>query len=235
VRRFIGGGERLSAQLVAHWQAATGGEILNLYGMSETFCACLLTPPGTSDGLRTGRPLGRVEVRLLDADGKEPAPSEPGLLWLRHPAQAREYANLPHKTREQFRDGWFCSRDVFVRDSEGFFIHQGRSDELVKIAGQWVQPGEIEEAAVRDPAVAEAACVLIHDAEGLERLALFITPRGDASEAAQAAQKACDESLPRHKRPRWVRAVTELPRTATGKIQRYKLREILERELSGKD
>jgi benzoate-CoA ligase len=235
VRRFIAGGERLSAQLCAQWRKATGSEILNLYGMSETFCACMVTPPGSSDGVRTGKPLPGVEVRLLDASGAEVAAGDPGVLWVRHPAQAAGYANLPEETRAQFRDGWFCSRDLFIRDPAGYYVHQGRSDELIKVAGQWVQPGELEEAAARDPAVAEAACVPVYDADGLERLALFVTPRGEAAAAQQAALEACERTLPRHKRPKWVRAVEELPRTATGKIQRYKLREILERELSGKD
>jgi benzoate-CoA ligase family protein len=234
VRRFVSAGERLSASLVAQWRSAVGAEILNLYGMSETFSACMVTLPGTSDGSRTGRPLPGVEVRLVDMHGNEPAAQEPGVLWVRHPAQAHGYANLPEQTLEQFRDGWFCSRDLFVRDAEGHYIHQGRSDELVKVAGQWVQPGELEDAAAREPAVADAVCVRVHDADGLERLALFVTPRGEAAAAERAAAAAC-ERLPRHKRPKWVRAVDELPRTATGKVQRYKLREILERELSGKD
>jgi benzoate-CoA ligase len=229
VRHFVAGGERLSPQLVEQWRSAVDGELLNLYGMSEGFCACIMTPPGTSDGLRTGKPFAIAEVRLLDAQGRESAPGEPGVLWLRHPAQARGYANLPEETRTQFRDGWFCSRDLFVRDAEGFYVHQGRSDELVKVAGQWVWPAELEEAALGAAAVAEAACVPVPDSEGLQRLALFVTPRDDA-DAARAVAAAC-ERLPRHKRPKWIRVVAELPRTATGKVQRYKLREILEREL----
>ncbi|HXM83129.1 MAG TPA: AMP-binding protein [Burkholderiales bacterium] len=225
VRRFVAGGERLSPQLVEHWKRAVGGELLNLYGMSETFSPCMTTPPGTSDGTRTGKPLAGVAVRL-DAQG---------VLWVKHPAQASGYANLPQQTREQFRDGWFCTRDVFMRDVDGFFVHQGRSDELVKIAGQWVQPGELEEAAALEPAIAEAACVLVPDADGLDRLALFVTARGDTAAALRAAAEACELRLPRHKRPKWVRAVAELPRTATGKVQRYKLREILARELARKD
>ena len=228
VRYFVAGGERLSPQLVQQWRAAVGGELLNLYGMSEGFCACMMTPPGTSDGLRTGKPFPIAEVRLLDG-GAEPAPGEPGVLWLRHPAQARGYANLPEETQSQFRDGWFCSRDLFTRDAQGFYIHQGRTDELVKVAGQWVWPSELEEAALAAAAVAEAACVPVPDGEGLQRLALFVTARSD-EDPARAAADAC-ERLPRHKRPKWIRAVTELPRTATGKVQRYRLRELLEREL----
>jgi 3-hydroxybenzoate/4-hydroxybenzoate---CoA ligase len=226
---FVAAGERLSPQLVSQWRVATGGELLNLYGMSEAFCACMMTPPGTSDGVRTGKPFPIAEVRLVDGTGGEPAPGEPGELWLRHPAQARGYANRPQETRAQFREGWFCSHDLFVRDAEGFYVHQGRTDELVKVAGQWVWPAELEQAALAAATVAEAACVPVADGEGLQRLALFVTARGD-KDPTHAAAVAC-EGLPRHKRPKWIRCVAELPRTATGKVQRYKLREILEREL----
>ena len=234
MRRFVAAGERLSPQLFNQWRQATGGELLNLYGMSETFCACMVTSPGTSNGERTGQPLAAVEVRLRDANDREPAPGDPGVLWVRHPAMTGGYHGLPEQTREQFRDGWFCSRDVFLRDGEGHFTHQGRSDELLKVAGQWVRPGEVEEAASLDPAVVEAACVPVLDGDGLQRLALFVTMRTDTADAARAAAAACERALPPHKRPKWVRAVAELPRTATGKVQRFKLREILERELSGK-
>ncbi len=235
VRRFVAAGERLSRQLVAQWRRALGGELLNLYGMSETFCACMMTPPGASDGMRTGVPLEGVQVELRDSSGHAPVAGEPGVLWIRHPAQATGYANLPRETEAQFRDGWFCSRDLFVRDAHGYYVHQGRSDELLKIAGQWVQPGELEAVAAQQAAVAEAACVPVADADGLERLALFVTARNDPAAAQRAAQEACERLLPRHKRPKWVRAVDELPRTATGKVQRFKLREILARELSAKD
>jgi benzoate-CoA ligase len=235
MRRFVAGGERLSRVLVGEWHDAVGVELLNLYGMSETFCACMMTPPGASDGLRTGLPFAGVQVELRDGNGRPPASGEPGVLWIRHPAQANAYANLPDQTLAQFRDGWFCSRDLFVRDAQGYFIHQGRSDELVKIAGQWVQPAELEEVAARESAVAEAVCVPVLDADGLERLALFVTARADHGAAQRAAIEACERLLPRHKRPKWVRAIDELPRTATGKIQRFRLREILERELAPRD
>jgi benzoate-CoA ligase len=235
VRRFVAGGERLSKQLVEQWREAVGGELLNLYGMSETFCACMMTPPGSSDGLRTGLPFDGVHVELRDASGRAAAAGEPGVLWVKHPAQASAYANLPVETQAQFRDGWFCSRDIFTRDADGYYVHQGRSDELIKVAGQWVQPGEVEELAAMQAGVSEAACVPVPDADGLERLALFVTAKGDALAALRAAAEACERLLPRHKRPKWVRSVDELPRTATGKIQRFRLREILERELSPKD
>lgn len=231
VHRFVAAGERISAALIEQWRAATGGEILSLYGMSETFCACMVTPPGTSNGQRTGRLLSGVDAQLRTPEGTLAAPGEAAELWLRHPALALGYANRPEQTAAQFRDGWFRTRDLFVRDADGFFLHQGRSDELVKIAGQWVQPGELEEVAAADPSIAEAACVQVTDSEGFERLALFVAARGEAADALAAAGRACEQHLPRYKRPKWIRSIAELPRTATGKIQRFKLRELLEREL----
>ena len=234
VRRFVAAGERLPAPLIEHWRTATGGEILSLYGMSETFCACMVTPPGASNGLRTGKPLAGVDAQLRTPDGKEAVAGEAGGLWLRHPALALGYANRPEQTAAQFRDGWFCTRDLFIRDADGFFLHQGRSDELVKIAGQWVRPDELEEAVAGDPAIAEAACVQVTDGEGFERLALFVAARRDAAGALAAADLACEQKLPRYKRPTWIRSLAELPRTATGKVQRFKLRELLESELAAK-
>jgi len=234
VRRFVAAGERLPAQLIEQWRAATGGEILSLYGMSETFCACIVTPPGTSDGSHTGKPLAGVGTRLITVDGREPAAGEAAELWVQHPALALGYANRPEQTAAQFRAGWFCTRDLFVKDAAGFFSHHGRSDELMKIAGQWVQPGELEEAVAGDPAISEVACVQVTDTEGFERLAMFVATRGETADALAAAGRVCEETLPRFKRPKWIRAVAELPRTATGKIQRFKLRELIERELGAK-
>ena len=234
VRRFVAAGERLPAGLLEQWHAATGGEILSLYGMSETFSACMITPPGSSDGSRTGRPLAGVDTRLTTSDGRDAAAGESAELWLHHPGLALGYANRPEQTAAQFRDGWFCTRDLFTRDADGFFSHRGRSDDLVKVAGQWVQPAELEEAVAGDPAIGEVACVQVTDAEGFERLAMFVSAHGDAEAAVAAAGRICEEKLPRFKRPKWIRSVDELPRTATGKIQRFKLRELIEREIDAK-
>jgi len=235
VRHCVAAGERLPASVLEQWQRATGRSLLSVYGMSETFCVCMATPPDRPAALRTGKPLKGVETRLLTSAGGEAAPGEPGELWVRHPGLALGYANRPEQTAAQFRDGWFCTHDMFVRDTEGYFTHQGRSDEMVKIAGQYVQPGELEEAVVGEPAVLEAACVPVCDADGFERLALFVTARAEAEEAVRAAERACEQKLPRHKRPKWIRTVGELPRTGTGKVQRFRLREMLERELQRKE
>lgn len=229
VRRFAAAGERVPGRIIAAWRAATGGEILSVYGTSETFCASIVTPPGSSDGTHTGRPLQGVGARLSEGEGGL------GVLWLRHPALAIGYANRAEDTQAQFRDGWFCTRDLFTCDAHGNYAHQGRADELMKVAGQWVRPAEIEEAALAEAAVAEAACVSVRDADGFERLALFVAARGDDAAALAAAGAACASRLARHQRPKWIRAVAALPRTATGKVQRFRLREMLARELGHSD
>jgi acyl-coenzyme A synthetase/AMP-(fatty) acid ligase len=230
VRHFFAAGERLPESMAEKWHAAVGGEILSVYGMSETFCVAMVTPLGETPAGHTGKPLREVEVRLLTLEGDEAAVGEPGVLWLRHPALALGYANRHEQTRDQFRDGWFCTKDVFIRDARGYFAHQGRADELIKVAGQWVKPSDLEEAVLGEPEIAEAACVPMRDADGFERLALFVAPSGEAADAVGAAKRACAARLPRHKQPKWVRAVQGLPRTATGKVQRFRLREMLERE-----
>ena len=234
VRYFLSGGERLPEKLVEHWTRVTGGEMFSIYGMSETFCVCMVTPRSLPGAARPGKPLAGVQTRLLTPQGTEPSPGEPAVLWVKHPALALGYANRPEQTRAQFRDGWFCTNDLFVRDARGLFTHQGRSDEMVKIAGQYVQPGEVEEALAGEPLIGEAACVPVVDADGFDRLALFVAPRGEPAAAIAAAERACEAKLPRFKRPKWVRSVAEIPRTATGKVQRFRLREILQRELGSK-
>jgi len=234
VRFYVSAGERLPVSVNDAWQRATGREILGLYGMSETFCVAMMTPPGSVRGPRTGKPLSGVEAQLRDESGGEVGAGKPGVLWLRHPSIALGYANRPEATREQFVDGWFCTRDVFVRDADGFYAHQGRSDDFIKVAGQWVQPGDVEEIVLGAPEIVEAACVPVTDEAGFERLALFVVPATAAEAALAAAQSACEAQLPRFKRPRWLRAVPEIPRTATGKMQRFKLREMLERELGAR-
>ncbi len=235
VRHFFAAGERLPETMAAQWQRIVGREILSIYGMSETFCVAMVTPPGTSIGKHTGKPLPGVETRLVSLEGHPAKVGEPGVLWLRHPALALGYANRKEQTREQFLDGWFCTKDVFVRDAQGFFAHQGRSDELVKVSGQWVKPSDLEEAVLGEGSITEAVCVPLADVDGFERLALFLATDGDPDEAIAAAARACEARLPRHKRPKWIRTVETLPRTATGKVQRFKLREILQREFRAKE
>ena len=155
-------------------------------------------------------------------------------MWLQHPSLALGYLH-DDATARAFRDGWFCTGDLFTVDEAGCCWHHGRADELMKVAGQWVDPAAVEDAAMQAAGVREAACVVVRDADGFDRLALFVVPAAStaALSAADAAVRAVHSRLPRHCQPRWVREVEEFPRTPTGKLQRFKLRSLLHDELSG--
>jgi len=229
VAYFYSAGERLPDAIALAWRETVGREIHSCYGMSESFVNTLACFPGKQPLGATGLPLAGVQVRLQDGQDREVGTGEPGVMWIQHPSLALRYQN-PEATAKAFRDGWFCTGDLFVRDADGFYCHQGRTDELLRIAGQWVKPAEVEEAVLADAGIREAACVVVPDRDGFERLALFVVaaPPGDGEAIAQAR---CAERLPQYSRPKWVREVGELPRTPTGKIQRFRLRELLVAEL----
>jgi benzoate-CoA ligase len=230
VAYFYSAGERLPDAIALAWREAVGREIHSCYGMSESFVNTLACFPGKQRLGATGLPLAGVQLRLLDGQDREVSAGEPGVMWIKHPSLALGYQD-PEATAKAFRDGWFCTGDLFIRDTDGFYCHQGRADELLRIAGQWVKPAEVEEAVLADAGIREAACVVVPDRDGFERLALFVVaaPPGDGEAIAQAR---CEETLPQYSRPKWVREVVELPRTPTGKIQRFRLREALLAELA---
>ena len=225
VAYFYSAGERLPDAISLAWREAVGKEIHSCYGMSESFVNTLSCFPGRQRPGATGLLLGGAQARLLDKEDREVGTGEPGVMWIKHPSLALGYHD-PEATAKAFRDGWFCTGDLFVRDAEGFYYHQGRADELLRIAGQWAKPGEVEEAVLADPRLREAACVVVPDRDGFDRLALFVVA-AQPGEGKSIAQARCDEKLPQYSRPKWVREVDELPRTPTGKIQRFRLRELL--------
>jgi 3-hydroxybenzoate/4-hydroxybenzoate---CoA ligase len=163
-------------------------------------------------------------------EGEPLGVNEPGVLWVRHPALALGY-NDPQKNAENFVDGWFCTNDQFHVDADGYWFHEGRADELLKVAGQWVKPQEVEDAVLGE-GVRDAACVVVADADGFERLALYIVPAAGEGDSVASAEARAHASLPAHSWPKWVRSIDELPRTPTGKVQKFKLKEMLEAELA---
>jgi acyl-coenzyme A synthetase/AMP-(fatty) acid ligase len=220
----MAGGERIPDELARRWRAAVGTELLGIYGASETFCNVFAAFPGEVRGASVGKALAGVECRLVDRDTGAAAGAEGGVLWVRHPSLALRYSSAA-ATEKAFREGWFCTNDLFTVDGDGYWFYQGRADELLKVAGQWVKPTEVEDAVLGAP-IDEAACVVAPDADGFERLALFVVSR-DAEAARAAAAERTARALPHHAQPRWIRAVEALPRTSTGKVQRFLLRERL--------
>jgi benzoate-CoA ligase len=141
---------------------------------------------------------------------------------------ADRYWNNQARSDGAFHGAWFRTGDMYVRDADGYYFQEGRADDMLKISGQWVSPAEIEDEVLKLPGVADAAVVGAANAEGLVRLALFVLPNdpgADPEALAAGIQKSLVERLSVYKCPREVRVVSEIPRTATGKVQRFKLRE----------
>jgi benzoate-CoA ligase len=229
VRCFISAGEKLPESLFERWRAATGKPILEGIGATETIFLTIANTPTAYRAGATGRPQPGVGIRLLD-EHDEPItePGRPGMLWVKIGSLCSGYWNQPEKTRDSFRDGWYRTGDAFSFDADGWWYHLGRGDELLKISGQWVSPVEIEECALATPGVADAAVVGVPNSDGLVRLAMFVVPAGPApvDGLASRLQDKIKSRLSIYKCPRNITFVDEIPRTATGKVQRFRLREL---------
>lgn len=228
VRHYVSAGERLPVELWRRWKEATGVEILDGMGTSETIYMLLTNRPGATRLGSSGRPALGVECKLADALGNAVPPGEPGILWAKIASRADRYWNAQAKSQEAFQGAWFRTGDMYVVDSDGYWHHQGRADDMLKISGQWVSPGEIEDAALAHAGVKDACAVGLPDADGLPRVALFVVPPqsgADETALAENIRTALKAHLSPYKIPKWIKPVPEIPRTATGKAQRYVLRQ----------
>jgi len=165
-------------------------------------------------------------LRILEAGG-EVADNEPGELVVRGPSAAEGYWNQRAKSRQTFRGEWTHTGDKYVRDAEGRYTFCGRADDMFKVSGIWVSPFEVESALITHPAVLEAAVVPEADPEGLLKPKAFVVLRADANTEGlhEALKEHVKQKIGPWKYPRWIDVVDSLPKTATGKIQRFKLRE----------
>ena len=222
VRCCVSAGEPLPASLRDAWLEATGIGIIDGYGASETLVLVLTALPG-DDGLQ---PSPGIDVQPLDADAV--AQGIPTRLRFRVPCLALGYLDRPAAQAESFLDGTFCPADLFVRSAGGGWRFAGREDSLIKIKGRWVHLVELEERlAASLPGLLEAAAVCMPDADGVDAIALFYVAQADQNEAVESALRERAETLPHYQRPAWLRSVEALPRTATGKLQRRRLIELL--------
>jgi benzoate-CoA ligase len=169
------------------------------------------------------------EARLVGESGETLPPGEVGELWIKGESVAAGYWNQHERTKAAFVGDWFRTGDKFSVDAEGYFTYVGRSDDLLKVGAVWVAPVEVEAALLAHPDVAEAAVVGGRDEHGLEKPKAFVVLRDGrpgTDEMVGRLQTFVKERLAPYKYPRWVEFVPELPKTATGKIQRYKLRSV---------
>ena len=231
VRVCISAGEALPAEIFRRWQEKTGTVILDGIGSTEAlhiFIGNRLDDyrPGAS-----GKPVPGYEARILDENRKPVAQGESGALWLKAESAAKYYWNKPEKTAETMVEGWLNTGDTYRQDADGYYFYEGRSDDMLKVGGIWCSPVEIENCLIGHPAVLEAAVVGHADeAELIKPKAIVVLKQaGGANNGGSAAlteelMALCKKTLAPYKYPRWVEYVPELPKTATGKILRFKLR-----------
>ena len=230
VRYYLSAGEKLPRTLFDAWQDATGRPVLEGIGATETCFLFLANRPDRMSPGTCGVPTPGTEVKILAQDGgPEIAPGEAGVLWVRMGCVAQGYWNLEQRSAAVFKDGWYCTNDMFSIDEDGFYEYQGRADDMLKISGQWVSPAEIEERVLANPLVDEAAVVGVPNEDGLIRLALFMVAPGAGADTVQFEKELQDdlcENLSIYKCPRRMFYLDEMPLTATGKLQRFALRDI---------
>ena len=229
LRFAVSAGEVLPLATWNEWKALTGTEIIETLGTTELLHAFIHNYRDRNRPGSSGLVLDGYECRLTDDAGNVVEGTGRGHLHVRGGSAIPYYLNKPEKSAESIRDGWVRTGDVYRRDEEGFFWFEGRSDDLFKCSGMWVSPAEVEDAVVRHPAVMEAAVIAEADDTGATIPAAYVLLRAgnepDEKLRTQIIAKAA-ESLPRFKQPKRIHFMDQLPRTPTGKVQRFKLREL---------
>jgi acyl-coenzyme A synthetase/AMP-(fatty) acid ligase len=184
--------------------------------------------PGEVKPGSSGKILPGFEAKITDESGRPAAPNEIGDLWVKCDSLCAGYWNQHEKTKTTFVGHWFRTGDKYRQDQDGFFWHAGRADDLFKVHGLWLSPAEVEGALIAHPAVLEAAVIARDDDAGLAKPAAYVVLKAESAPNEQLARELQDfvaERVGGYKRPRWIEFLQELPKTATGKLQRFKLRE----------
>ncbi len=218
-------GEALPGELGERFTERFGIEIIDGIGSTEMLHIFLSNRPGKVRYGTTGWPVPGYTIELRGDDGSPVADGETGDLYIQGPSAALMYWGNREKSRDTFQGAWTKSGDKYVRNTDGSYTYSGRSDDMLKVSGVYVSPFEVEATLVQHPAVLEAAVIGVADADGLTKTKAFVVLKSDA-QASEADLKAfVKDRLAAYKYPRQIEFVAELPKTATGKIQRFKLRE----------
>jgi benzoate-CoA ligase len=220
-------GEPLAASLYERWCARTGVELLDGIGSTEVLHTFIANRPGRVMPGSSGELVPGYEARIVDADSEEVPAGQIGDLLIKGESTCACYWNTQDHTRRTIVGEWIRTGDKYSRDDLGYFWYQGRSDDMIKAGGYWVSPAEVESAIQSHPAVLECAVVGCEDDTRLTKPMAFVVLKDGhtgSPDVAAELQRHARARLAPYKYPRWVQFVGELPKTATGKIQRYKLR-----------
>ena len=228
LRRCTSAGEALPADIGSRWQAHFDLPILDGIGSTEMLHIFLTNQEHAHRPGTTGRPLDGYELKITDDDGAPVGDGEMGELQVRGPTTASMYWNQRRKSQTTFVGEWTRTGDKYTIDDDGYYVYCGRSDDMLKVGGIYVSPTEVESALISHPAVLEAAVVGQVDEHGLTKPKAFVTLQSghdNDNDMTRTLQEFVKSSLAPYKYPRWIEFVDELPKTATGKIQRFKLRQ----------
>jgi benzoate-CoA ligase family protein len=226
VRLCISAGEALPASLFERWRARTGVEILDGIGSTEVLHIFLSNRPGACMPGSSGRPVPGYDLRVVGETGDDVPRGELGDLLVRGDSTMALYWNKHEATKRVLHGDWIRTGDRYYQDEEGHYFHAGRSDDMIKSGGIWVSPVEVEGVLVSHPDVLECAVVGMPDEDGLAKPRAFVVlrPGAEPHDLEARLRAFAKERLAPYKAPRWVTVVAELPKTATGKIQRFLLR-----------
>ena len=227
VRQCVSAGEALPVEVFERWRKRFGLEILDGIGSTEMLHMFISSRPGKCKPGSCGFPVPGYEVKIVDDIGESVRDGEIGNLWVRGDSAFAEYWRIPELTARTKRGEWVVTGDKFFCDPDGYYHYCGRADDMLKVAGMWVSPMEVENALLGHPHVAEAAVVGATDERGLSYSVAHVVLRGNVQGSEELATEICEHVKARlvsYKVPREVRFCRELPKTVTGKIQRFKLR-----------
>jgi len=229
LRFCVSAGEVLPVATWHEWKEVSGAEILEGLGTTELLHCFIHNFPSRYRPGSSGLALEGYEVKLTDEHGGLVKGAGRGSLHVKGRSAIPYYLNKPDKTAELIHDDWVKTGDIYRRDEDGFYWFEGRGDDLFKCSGMWVSPGEVEEAVMTHPAVLEAAIVAEADDKGATIAAAYVALRPGNSPSDVLASQVMEhaaKTLPRYKRPQRIHFIDALPRTATGKVQRFKLRQL---------
>ncbi len=233
VRHAISAGEALPAPLFHRFKQRFGIEILDALGSTETLHMVTSNRPGEVRAGSSGKVIPGYEAKIVDPDGNPVGPGEIGSLLIKGDSTCSGYWNQHEKTKDTFDGHWFRTGDTYYQDEEGYLWHAGRSDDLFKVNGRWLRPTEVESSLLEHPAVREAAVIARDDESGLAKPAAYVVLGPDFRASDQLIRELRDwvaEKLGGYQQPRWIEFLPELPKTTTGKLQRFKLRQHQEQQ-----
>jgi len=208
------------------WTKHFGCEIIDGIGSTEMLHVFLSNRPGDVRYGTTGKAVEGYELELRNEDGSVvTAHDQIGDLYIKGPSSALMYWNHREKSRDTFQGAWTKSGDKYVRDAEGYYTYAGRNDDMLKVSGIYVSPFEVEATLVQHPSILEAAVIGKEDSDGLTKTKAFIVLKPGQALTEAEVKSFVKERLAPYKYPRFIEFVAELPKTATGKIQRFRLRD----------